>query len=276
MTRVAVVGHVEWVTFADGAVPAPGEISLLQSPFRAAAGAGALVAVELARDGFDVVFFTALGDDDAGRESRRFLEGRGVEVRAAERAAPQTCALTILSPDHERTIMVIGENLHPQASDDLGWDDLAGVDAVYFTGGDPATVVAARAAPCLVVTARRLAALAESGVRADVLIGSAIDPGEQIDAVPLPVAPAVIVQTRGAEGGSWHAADGAHGTWSSVALPGPALDAYGAGDSFHAALTGALATGVGIAGAVIAGARAGAAAMTRRGAYGEPYASPHD
>lgn len=269
MTRVAVIGHVEWVTFAAGQVPAPCEISLLSNPFSAAAGAGAVVAVELAREGIEVLFYTALGDDPAGDESLRFLEGRGVEVRAARRAAPQTCALTILSPDHERTIMVIGENLHPQATDDLGWDDIAAVDAVYFTGGDPATVVLARAAPCLVATARRLAVLAASGVRADVLIGSAIDPGEQVDAVPLPAAPAVIVQTHGAKGGSWMAADGTHGTWSSAPLPGPPRDAYGAGDSFHAALTAALAAGQGIAEAVVAGARAGAAAVTRRGAYGE-------
>ena len=274
--RVAVIGHVEWVTFADGLVPAPGEISLLERPFHAAAGAGAVVAVELAREGVDVVFFTALGDDHAGRESLRFLTEHGVEVRAAERAAPQTCALTILSPDHERTIMVIGENLHPQATDELGWGDLAAVDGVYFTGGDPATLVAARAAPCLVVTARRLAVLAASGVRADVLIGSAVDPGERVDAIPLAAAPAVIVQTRGAEGGTWEAADGARGTWPAVALPGPPRDAYGAGDCFHAALTGALAAGQGMAEAVVAGARAGAAAVARRGAYGGAYASPHD
>ena len=49
MTRVAVVGHVEWVTFADGEVPATGEISLLSNPFSAAAGAGAVVAVPPAR-----------------------------------------------------------------------------------------------------------------------------------------------------------------------------------------------------------------------------------
>ena len=101
---------------------------------------------------------------------------------------------------------MIGENLHPRATDDLGWDDIAGCDAAYFTGGDPATVVQARQAPLLVVTARRLAVLAESGVEADVLIGSAIDPGERIDAVPLPAAPKMIVQTHGAEGG--HVAGG--------------------------------------------------------------------
>ena len=267
MTRIAVIGHVEWVTFADGEVPGRGEIALLADPFAAAAGAGAVVAVELVHGGAATTFYTALGRDDAGDASLAFLTGRGVDVRAARPDAPQTAALTILSPDHERTIMVIGENLHPQASDDLGWDDLAAVDAVYFTGGDPATLVAARAAPLLVVTARRLAVLAASGVRADVLIGSANDPGERVDAVPLPAQPRVIVQTRGGEGGSWTSADGSTGSWESVEPPGPLRDAYGAGDCFHAVLTAALAGGATMAEATAAGARAGAEALTRRGPY---------
>ncbi len=79
----------------------------------------------------------------------------------------------------------------------------------------------------------------------------------------------MIVQTHGAEGGTWRAADGTHGAWPPVPLPGPPRDAYGAGDSFHAALTGALAAGRSIDEAVVAGARAGAAAVVRRGAYGE-------
>jgi len=267
MTRIAVIGHVEWVTFADGDVPAPGEIALLADPFAVAAGAGAVVAVELAEAGVEAMFYTALGRDAAGDASQRFLAERGVDVRAARPDAPQTAALTILSPDHERTIMVIGDNLHPQAADDLGWDDLATVDAVYFTGGDPATLVAARAAPLLVVTARRLAVLAASGVRADVLIGSANDPGERVDAIALPAEPGAIVQTRGGEGGSWTCANGSGGSWEAAEPPGPVRDAYGAGDCFHAALTAALAAGAGMAEATAAGARAGAEALTRHGPY---------
>jgi ribokinase len=269
MTRIAVIGHVEWVTFADGEVPALGEIALLADPFTAAAGAGAVVAVELARRGVEVVFFTALGADAAGDAARAFLHDHGVDTGAARREEPQTAALTILSPDHERTIMVIGANLHPQATDDLGWDDLAGVDAVYFTGGDPATLQAARAAPVLVVTARRLEVLAASGVRADVLVGSANDPGERADAVPLPQRPRVIVQTRGAGGGTWTAEDGTGGTWEPVAPPGPLRDAYGAGDCFHAVLTASLGAGATMADALAAAARAGAEAVTRRGPYGQ-------
>jgi len=79
MTRIAVIGHVEWVTFADGDVPAPGEIALLADPFAVAAGAGAVVAVELAEAGVEAMFYTALGRDAAGDASQRFLAERGVE-----------------------------------------------------------------------------------------------------------------------------------------------------------------------------------------------------
>src|SRR3954453_4010302 len=115
--------------------------------------------------------------------------------------------------------MVIGANLHPQATDDLGWDDLAPVDAVYFTGGDPATLQVARAAPLLVVTARRLEGLAASGVGGGVLVGSAIDPGERVDAVALPQRPPLIVQTAGAGGGTWSGEDGSSGRWAPVLPP---------------------------------------------------------
>src|SRR3954453_17329872 len=263
MPRIAVIGHVEWVTFADGPVPATGEIALLADPFTVAAGAGAVVAVELARRGVATTFFTALGADAAGDATRAFLTGHGVDLRAARRAAPQTAALTILSPDHERTIMVIGANLHPEATDDLGWHALAAFDAVYFTGGDPATVEAARTAPLLVVTARRLAVLAASGVRTDVLIGSANDPGERVDGVPLPQPPCVIVQTRGAGGGTWRAEDGSGGEWQSVPPPGPLRDSYGAGDCFHAVLTASLGGGATMPEALAAAALAGAEAGTR-------------
>jgi ribokinase len=69
-------------------------------------------------------------------------------------------------PDGERTICVIGDNLHPTADDPLPWDELGECDGVYFTGGDPRTLRLARRARVLVVTARRFEVLAASGVRA--------------------------------------------------------------------------------------------------------------
>ena len=70
MTRVAVVGHVEWVDFVPvERFPAPGEILHARGAFTRAGGGGAVVAVALARLGAEVDFFCALGDDRLGHDA---------------------------------------------------------------------------------------------------------------------------------------------------------------------------------------------------------------
>ena len=63
--RLAVVGHQEWVTFLDvDALPQAGCISRASRSLEEPAGAGAVVAVQLARlSDRPVLFFTALGRD---------------------------------------------------------------------------------------------------------------------------------------------------------------------------------------------------------------------
>ena len=109
------------------------------------------------------------------------IESMGVRVVAAKRAKPQTRVLAVVDPNRDRTLFVIGENDHPTADDPLPWDELAGMDGVYFTGQDPRTLQLARAAPVVVVTARRFESLRRSGIRADALVGSGSDRGEQFD-----------------------------------------------------------------------------------------------
>jgi ribokinase len=58
MTRVAVVGHVEWVDFVPvERFPKPGEIIHASGAFARAAGGGGVVAVVLAELGADVDFY---------------------------------------------------------------------------------------------------------------------------------------------------------------------------------------------------------------------------
>ena len=120
----------------------------------------------------------------------------------------------------------------------------------------------------LVAASRDLATLAGSGVPVDVLVGSGSDAGERYAPGELDPEPHAVVRTAGAAGGSYEQADGEAGTWEGVPLPGPALDAYGAGDSFAAGLTFGLAAGQPLGEAVAMGAREGAQALTRRGAHG--------
>ena len=107
--RLAVIGHVEWVTHTDAPfIPAAGEIVHLKHPVEQPAGGGAVTSAALARFGADVSFYTAVGSDLPVAER---LEALGVRVLAARRERPHTRALVMRDPQHERTIAVVGENL---------------------------------------------------------------------------------------------------------------------------------------------------------------------
>jgi ribokinase len=266
VTRIAVIGHVEWVLQARSREPLErGEIIHLYDTFEEPGGGGGVAARALPALGAEARFLTALGDDAAAAAAERVLEREGCELRVARRAHPQNRVTTVSDPDGERTILVHGPNAHPTLDDDLGWDELADFDGAFYTGDDARTVVAARRARVLVVTARRLASVVESGVEVDVLIGSAHDRNEHYDVADLPVRPRLCVWTEGAAGGRWLTADGGAGRWQPVPPPGPVIDTYGAGDVFMAALTLALAGGAGRDAALAQAARAAAAQLTRRG-----------
>ncbi len=266
MTRIAVIGHVEWVLQARSREPlVRGEIVHLYDTFDEPGGGGGVAARALPSLGAETRFITALGDDDAAAAAERVLLSEGCELRVARRAHPQNRVTTVSDPDGERTILVHGANAHPTMDDDLDWGDLAGFDGVFYTGDDPRTVVAARRARVLVVTARRLASVVESGVEVDVLIGSAHDRNEQYDVADLPVRPRLCVWTEGAAGGRYLAGDGSAGRWQPVPPPGAVIDTYGAGDVFMAALTLALAEGAERDAALAQAARSAAAQLTRRG-----------
>src|ERR687894_98322 len=180
--RVAAVGHVEWVEFAEVAhVPRQGDIVGARRVWSEPAGGAGVAAVQLARlAGGSGLFFTSLGDDELGHRAKRGFEELGLTVHVAWRDdQPTRRAFTYVDDDAERTITVIGPRLEPYGDDDLPWDELDGVDACYFTAGDPAAVRAARAARVLVGTARILPVLHDAHVELDALVGSAADPSER-------------------------------------------------------------------------------------------------
>ncbi|MEO8553475.1 MAG: PfkB family carbohydrate kinase, partial [Kofleriaceae bacterium] len=177
--RIAVIGHVEYVTIgAVPALPTAGDICHLDQPHAFPGGGGGVAFYQLAKSPAEVLLYTALGDDDAGRFVEAELATTRATVFAAKRARPHTRDVVMVTPGGQRTIVVIGAPLHPERTDPLPWDELASCDAVYFTAQDPEVLKVARAARVLVVTARRRDALIRSGVRADVVVGSAGDPRE--------------------------------------------------------------------------------------------------
>ncbi len=264
-----VVGHVEWVEFAQVAhVPAPGEIVHARETWQETGGGGAVAAVQLRKLAGASRFITALGDDDLGHRAHAELTTRyGVAVDAVFRPEPQRRAFTFVDDGGERTITVMGERLVPRAEDPVDWATLEGADGVYFTGGDTAALARARAARVLVATTRALPVLREGRVALDALVASATDAGERYEAGELDPPPRLVVLTHGAQGGEWRGEEGRTGRWAAAELPGPIVDAYGAGDSFAAGLTFALAAGHEIGEALELASRCGAACLTGRGPY---------
>jgi ribokinase len=243
--RIAVGGHVEHVTAGRvPAVPRAGEIVHVADPRWFPGGGGGVAFLQLARSDAEVHLFTALGDDEAGDRVAAEVARAGGRIHAVRRRAPHTRCVAMIGPDGERTIVVLGEPLHPRGDDPLPWSLLARCDAAYFTADDPAALRHARAARILVATARRRATLATAAVRADAVLGSASDPREASTLADYPAPPAALVLTEGPRGGTIASAAG------TVRFPAPppperiAGGAYGAGDTFAAAVTYFLAAGL--------------------------------
>ena len=177
--------------------------------------------------------------------------------------------MCLIDGDGERTITTLGPRLEARGSDALPWDRLAEIDAVYVTAGDEDALQRARAARVVVVSSRHLRSLAASGIRADAVVGSALDRDEAVDPRLLAHAPPdVVVLTEGSAGGRFQTAGGETGRWRPTPPPGPISDTYGSGDSFHAGLTWALGVGSPLTEALEFAARCGAAALTGRGPAG--------
>jgi ribokinase len=258
--RIGVIGHVEHITLGRvPALPVAGDIVHVAAPRVLAGGGGGIAFFQLARSPAELHLFTALGDDDGARLVERAIAATGAAVHAARRAEPHTRDVVMIGPDGERTIVVIGEPLHPRADDPLPWQLLGELDAVYFTAQEPALLARARAARVLVVAARRRECLAAAGVRADAIVGSRVDPRERGALADHAVPPAALVMTDGARGGTVETAAGV------ARFDSPHTDVtggtYGAGDSFAGALTYYLAAGLDAAAAAARAAHHGAAVV---------------
>jgi ribokinase len=245
--HIAVVGHVEHVTLgrAVGAL-AVGDIVHLHDVRVLPGGGGGIAFAQLCRSDAEVHLFTALGGGEAGRavaERLAELPGR-VHVHAAARAEEHPRVVVVVGPDGRRTVVVTGGPLQPAAADALPWSLLAGCDAAYFTGADPGTLRAARAARCLVVTARRRPVLRETGVAADVVVGSAADPRENAGLDAYDPAPGALVLTDGPRAVRVLRGGGAAAEVEPPPAVARVVGDYGAGDSFAGALTFFVACGL--------------------------------
>ena len=241
--RVGVIGHVEHVTLGRvPAVPDAGDIAHLEGPVWFPGGGGGITFFQLMQSGSEVHLFTALGNDEAAAQVEAKLAATPAVVHAARRDQPHTRDVVMIDARGERTIVVVGEPLHPRADDPLPWERLAELDAVYFTAQDPAVLRLARRARILVATARRREAIRGAGVTLDGIIGSHADPRESSARRDYDPAPTAVVMTEGSKGGI---VETASGTTRFNAAPVESVlgGAYGAGDSFAGAFVHFLGLG---------------------------------
>jgi ribokinase len=265
VTRVAVVGHVEWVDFVGvDRYPARGQVVAARRAWTRAGGGGAVASVVLVGLGAEVDFFCALGDDANGHAAATQLRDRGVHLQVAWRPPPTRRVITLLEESGERSIITIGARLQPQGDDDLDWNRLAQADGVYVTAGDGEAVRRARAAGALAATPRAREGLEAAEVPVDALVYSGSDLDERAWARRMQPRTRVMVETEGAHGGHWRGAE--EGRWPPVPVPGEIHDDYGCGDSFAAGFTYGLAQRLPIAEAAAIGAACGARALTVSGA----------
>jgi ribokinase len=243
---------------------------MLSSGLEEPAGAGAVIAVQLAQLlDRPVHFFTALGRDLVGEACVQRLQERGVEIHVAWRDGPTRRGISLVGGvgdgSGDRAITVIGDRLTPVLSDSLPWDVLQQCDGAFITAADAALVQAARSVPVLAATPRvGLAVLESAGVQIDALIGSGLDPAELVAPGDLVPSPRVQISTEGAAGGLISTGD----RYSASALPGSLVETYGCGDSFAAGVFAGLAAQWPLKTAIQLGCQLGAACATRFGPYG--------
>jgi ribokinase len=282
-SRVAVVGHVEWVQFGRVEhLPRPGEVAHATGAFEEPAGGGAVAAVALARLAGRCALHTVLGDDDQGRRAIERLTELGVEVLSGPAAGqhagtpasspPTRRAVTLIDAAGERTITTFGPRSDPTGEQAPGaparWSELGGLDAIYFTAGDLAALRRARSGSRLLVANPRARHALGHGVQLDALVLSAEDRIELDAAQPAIGEAELVVYTEGLHGGRWRRRDGTEGRWAAVPPPGPIVDSYGAGDTFAAALTYGLGARLSLEQALELASRRSAEVLTWAGPYG--------
>ena len=248
-------------------------------------GAGANVAVWLARAGADVTLIGRVGDDAAGREAAAGLQAEGVDARlAVDRARPTGTCVVLVEPGGERSML-------PDAGANAGLEAAAlppGAAHLHLTGyallnpgsreGARSLLSAARARgigvsidPSSAEPIRRAGARAFLGWAgdADLLVPNR-DEATALTGIgePAGAARALLAHARevvvklGPDGALW--TDGADEV-RAPALPVAVRDTTGAGDAFAAGLLAARLAGAAPAAALRAGCALAAEAVAREG-----------
>jgi len=265
--KLAVIGHIEWVTFLKvDQLPIAGEISHAKDYFEEAAGGAAVAAVQMARlinEPVDLI--TSLGKDNNGEKCYERLIKLGLNLKVAWREKPTRKGISLISKDGERAITVIGERLQPIASDDLPWSDMKNYDGIFITATDKEGIRLASKARFVAATPRTgQTTLKNSKAKINALIGSRLDPGEEINYEELVPKPDIYIATEGKLGGTVYPKEY---KYKAIKPSSQEIDTYGCGDCFAGAVTTALAAKLNLDQAIKIGAYCGAECSTHYGPY---------
>ncbi len=263
---LAVVGHVEWVTFIGvDHIPQQGLISHGNTLIELPAGGGAVAAVQMAKlTKRKVHFFTALGNDLNGQKCYKKLRALGLEMHVAWKEKPTRKGFSFVGENGERAITVIGERIEPTLKDDLPWELVDNIDGVFITATNAKTLQLCRKAKIVCATPRvKAAQLNGASLKLDALIGSNLDPYERDQTKKIHLKPKITISTEGALGGLMEPG----GRFKAIQIKGKIIDSYGCGDSFAAGMTTGMAAQWDIKRSIELGAKCGADCATFFGPY---------
>ena len=239
--RFAVIGHVEWINFlAVDHLPKAGLISHSKRSLEMPAGGGSVIAKTLREiTNGEVHFFTSLGNDFYGNQTKKLFERMGIDLHIAWRNSPTRRGFSLVDNSGERSITIIGNRLAPSSKDNLSWNLLKGMDGIFITAGDEDIFKKSRSCPILCTTPRvGIKTIEKSKVFLDALIGSNLDPGEIFSLSDLTTIPKFVIKTEGKDGGILLPG----GRFKAVQNHNPIIDSYGCGDSFAAGILFGLAS----------------------------------
>ena len=136
--KFAVIGHVEWVNFLEvDYLPKAGLICHSKRSFEMPAGGGSVIAKTLREmTTNDIHFFTSLGNDFYGSQTKKIFEKMGIHLHIAWRNSPTRKGFSLVDKSGERSITIVGERLAPSSKDNLNWELLKEMDGVFITAGD--------------------------------------------------------------------------------------------------------------------------------------------
>lgn len=276
MVSVAVLGSFNMdLAVAAPVLPGPGGTVLGRSFFQGPGGKGSNQAIAARRLGAETAFLGAVGEDEFGRAARALLQREGVDVSGLAAVGEPTGVALIVVDDRGENQIAVAPGANRAVTPEMVEEHeqiIAGADVLLAQLETPveafvrAGQIARAHGTKVVLNPAPAAPLPDPAWEvADVLTPNQSELAELTgggSVRELTERGVRVAATRGAAGAELHGPDGSA---SFAAYPAEAVDATGAGDAFNAGLAVGLAE-TGLRAGVELGLRAGAYAVTRRGA----------